>query len=363
MGEGSPPPGFAPLHRHRLRRRQNIPTVSVLVGPASAAEWVWTAWNQASGRRTVLVDGYSEAHVLRGWLADDDVRREIGVAVRRQLAHHCGVADQECEPLLAGRSPWELDELLAALLPVLGCSKQLLQLALGAEPRAAWVEIEAQSLDFMALIRHMGSSLPVPLLRLPAAASAWPEGAANDLIRMSEAACDLDVGVAAGTNLQLLETAATARDVALLREGLLRLEATTTEAAPRTPASRDDTSLPYDAAELARSEAERELYRRLESRPTTRGLFAQNVKLDERFGASPIEVDLLSRRLCLALEVDGYHHFRDAIAYRRDRKKDLLLQELGYLVVRVLASDVVEEAEHVLETIDRAVLAQRARHA
>lgn len=301
--------------------------------------------------------------MLRAWLADADVRREISATVRRQLAHHCGVAEQECGPLLAGRSPWELDDLLAALLPVFGCSKQLLQLALGAEPPAAWVEIEAHSRDFMALVRQMGSSLPVPLLRLPAAASAWPDGAANDLIRMSEAVCDLDVGVAAGTNLQLLETAVTARDAALLREGLIRLEATTTEPAPRKAASCDETSLLYDAAELARSKAERELYRHLESRPTTRGLFAQNVKLDERFGAGPIEVDLLSQRLCLALEVDGYHHFRDAIAYRRDRKKDLLLQELGYLVVRVLATDVVEEAEHVLETIDRAVLAQRARHA
>ena len=43
----------------------------------------------------------------------------------------------------------------------------------------------------------------------------------------------------------------------------------------------------------------------------------------------------------LAVEIDGYYHFQDADAYRRDRRKDLELQKRGFLVVRVLAEDVV----------------------
>jgi very-short-patch-repair endonuclease len=74
-------------------------------------------------------------------------------------------------------------------------------------------------------------------------------------------------------------------------------------------------------------------------------------------------VDLLSEPLRVALEIDGYHHFRDATAYRRDRDKDVLLQRLGYTVVRVLASDVESELEYVTDTIDRVVEHEQRRRA
>ena len=73
-----------------------------------------------------------------------------------------------------------------------------------------------------------------------------------------------------------------------------------------------------------------------------------------------IEVDLVARSLKLAVEVDGYHHFQDPEAYRRDRRKDLELQKHGYLVVRVLADDVVERLEEVMDTILAAVAFRRA---
>jgi very-short-patch-repair endonuclease len=98
------------------------------------------------------------------------------------------------------------------------------------------------------------------------------------------------------------------------------------------------------------------LFELLQARTETRGLFVLNAKLTHRFGTSPLEVDLLCQPLRLAVEVDGYHHFRDPMAYRRDRRKDLLLQELGYVVVRVLASDVAEESDYVIGLIHRAVL-------
>ena len=39
------------------------------------------------------------------------------------------------------------------------------------------------------------------------------------------------------------------------------------------------------------------------------------------------------------VEVDGAQHLADPVAYRRDRRKDRLLQENGYLVLRYLAED------------------------
>ena len=74
----------------------------------------------------------------------------------------------------------------------------------------------------------------------------------------------------------------------------------------------------------------------------------------------PVEVDLLSATLGLAVEIDGYHHFRDLENYRRDRRKDALLQKQGYLVLRFLAEDVVTRLEDILEEIRAAIAFRRA---
>lgn len=105
----------------------------------------------------------------------------------------------------------------------------------------------------------------------------------------------------------------------------------------------------------ARSAAERFLFELLEFLPQTKGLFTLNASLDFRFGPQAAEVDLFARSLRLALEVDGYHHFTDAARYRRDRRKDWELQRRGYLVIRVLADDVVTRMEEVLEGVLSAV--------
>lgn len=62
----------------------------------------------------------------------------------------------------------------------------------------------------------------------------------------------------------------------------------------------------------------------------------------------------------LAIELDGAQHLSDAVAYRRDRQKDQLLQENGYWVLRFLAEDVGKELSSVLDAILRS-LAHRGR--
>ena len=51
----------------------------------------------------------------------------------------------------------------------------------------------------------------------------------------------------------------------------------------------------------------------------------------------------------LAIELDGGQHLADADAYRRDRRKDQLLQENGYFVLRFLAEDVGKNLDLVLD--------------
>lgn len=109
----------------------------------------------------------------------------------------------------------------------------------------------------------------------------------------------------------------------------------------------------------ARSVAEAALFEAFEATPATAGRFELNEYLSVYFGPGAAEVDLLSREDRIAVEVDGYYHFTDVDAYRRDREKDLLLQLQGFVVIRVLAQDVVKDARSAVNAVSR-VLAARA---
>jgi very-short-patch-repair endonuclease len=58
-----------------------------------------------------------------------------------------------------------------------------------------------------------------------------------------------------------------------------------------------------------------------------------------------------NEQLKLVVEVDGGHYHLNPHQYRRDRRKDVLYQRHGYLVLRFLAEDVVEDLETILTTI------------
>jgi superfamily II DNA or RNA helicase/very-short-patch-repair endonuclease len=104
--------------------------------------------------------------------------------------------------------------------------------------------------------------------------------------------------------------------------------------------------------ERARSATEAFLYRRLETLAETKGRFQLNICPAQFFnGFSPMEVDFLDEQSRIAIEVDGPQHLADVEAYRRDRRKDRLLQQAGYLVLRFLAEDVAMDLNGVLDSI------------
>ncbi|MDZ4198715.1 MAG: DUF559 domain-containing protein, partial [Kiritimatiellia bacterium] len=106
----------------------------------------------------------------------------------------------------------------------------------------------------------------------------------------------------------------------------------------------------------ARSATEAFLYRRLETLSSTAGRFRLNEELPIPFdGRGRMEVDLLCAEARLAVELDGAQHLNDPKAYRRDRRKDALLQENGYFVLRFLAEDVSQHLSEVLDAILRAM--------
>jgi very-short-patch-repair endonuclease len=129
------------------------------------------------------------------------------------------------------------------------------------------------------------------------------------------------------------------------------------------PAWRDAAAATRDGdADRARSLAERVLFEALEALDETRGLFELNATLQGiRFGTRDLEIDLFAPTLALAIEVDGHFHFVDREAYRRDRRKDALLQRHGLFVVRALAADVVECLDDVLDAVLENVRHARTR--
>lgn len=123
-------------------------------------------------------------------------------------------------------------------------------------------------------------------------------------------------------------------------------------AAPRTrTGTRARTTRQETLATKARSLAELTLFEALEATPSTAGRFELNQAVSFHFGSRAAEIDLLSRRDELAIEVDGFHHFTTADAYRRDRRKDLVLQGNGYAVLRFLADDVLNDPRAAVQLV------------
>lgn len=109
-----------------------------------------------------------------------------------------------------------------------------------------------------------------------------------------------------------------------------------------------------EGVERSGSASERFLFYRLETMPQTKGLFRLNAPLDIPFdGWGQMEVDFLFAPAKLVIELDGAQHLNSVDAYRRDRRKDALLQENGYMVLRFLTEDLGKHLDEVLDTILR----------
>ena len=95
----------------------------------------------------------------------------------------------------------------------------------------------------------------------------------------------------------------------------------------------------------------------METLEETTGRFRLNAELPIAFdGWGEMEVDLLDEETRLVSELDGGQHFANEDAYRRDRRKDALLQEHGYFVLRFVVQDIGAQLNHVLGTILRTMV-------
>lgn len=366
------------LDEHRLRRARGVPTLSVLQGPPRLAWMEWRSWCAGAGRATVSTDK-SELRAIVRELVD----AQAGVLRSAALAHAASRAGVALETV--GRAAAERGEDLSAILRGLGdgleeaCCRAVL--AEPGPPGQALAELPPESV--LAAIKGLRLALPAVFLRTGA------EGV-EAAARLADTAPDLDVALALASE-EDLRAPPDSRAKSLAREGLIPSERIDLDSATRalaaagvelvpgslerlvregaTPALLDafakaalerGAAFTGDALEPgARSAQESFLFQRLDSLAETAGVFELNGKV--RIESREAEVDLVSRDLRLAIEIDGYRHFQDPEAYRRDRRKDLELQRAGYLVLRFLADDVVARLESILDETLRAVSERRAR--
>ena len=381
------------LDRHARRRAEGIPTLSTLVGPSERALSLWTQWVHRHGLGVAVAEGSDSREMVSAWARALARERDLTCdaetfVVLSQPTNH------QRELLFRGKTVHERRVLLEGLIPPHSDSatwelcRHLLESpsppAPGELPTAVEVAIQQDPLTALQALLALVPFGKAPALRVRASPSDF---------RALRAAVSLCFAAPTLTTVCVLTPESLAEHLrrgesrvqAMLREGQLDVPEASPETPPATPtsavvptlarlqqegtpealtelyveAARAMTSGRREADDRARSAAERYLHGELQQRPTTRGLFKLNARVDPGRGARPLEVDLLCRELRLAVELDGYFHFRDDEGFRRDRRKDLALQRAGYWVVRFLSDDVVSRLEEILDTLDTLIAARR----
>ncbi|MDC0711364.1 DUF559 domain-containing protein [Stigmatella sp. ncwal1] len=382
------------LDRHARRREEGIATLSALVGSPSRALTLFTEWAHRHGVSVAAPEADEPRAMVRAWAAAVARERELfadaeafvalqappdsprPLFFRQKTAHERALLLDALSPGQTEKATWELSlQLLASReLPARGMLPDAVDAAIAREPFSAlrallrWVPAgetpalrirvglpELRGLRAAAAICAAAPSLTVVCVLTPEAFAACQErGESHVLAMLREGWLDVPEEAAPGTASGFVVPT------------LARFQQEGTPAplvAHYIEAARALTVAGSEAADRSRSKAEQFLYELLQHRPATRGRFALNSRIEQGTGVRPLEIDLLCRELRLAVEIDGYFHFRSAEDFRRDRRKDLALQRLGYWVVRILAEDVVARLEDILETIDTLMEARRRESA
>lgn len=381
---------------HQAQMRQGgVPALSVLVGGPDEVHFAWREWG---GRGCPALEGVEFGDgesFCAAWLRVLFGTHGPRAWAARVLAVRAGVPVEELRVRLEAVSQGPLSLLLERAFPGRGheAPARLCAFAVAADDHNPSIrELMNEMGGWMECVR-VSAALTAETGPLPPVLFIADSTCAESVVRIMETAALLaetcpalhvTVGVADTPLKAYLEDGRESRAKALCREGILRLRtpsatdananadvetaqppairppAVVENAAPRTVPPRNDRTRDEDDA--ARSAAERFLFTHLESLPAMKGLFERNGLLDVPWPPPHVmEIDLLSREHRVAVEIDGYYHFQDPEAYRADRRRDFVLQRMGFFIVRVLADDVVARIEDIVAAIRTALSHQQAR--
>ena len=372
------------LDWHEARRSQEVPTISVLVGPEGLGQRLWWSWN--SGRNRQVVVGTELAELAGDWFRR---QRDVGEHAKNWVHGCLGMA----LPDLSSMTAFDLDLLWRDLpSPAADPSATVAHRILMARSRSV-------PFDPQEVIRESGAAVMLAglwslLPDRPAFLVLDPSGGLLPVIQEFEQVSLLLPQLPLAVCVSEKEFEGVVREPTrastLVREGAIHLtrisqgelarrlkEAGVPEPLPDATIRRlTDRGLATDVAEAYvaaavearlpappdghRSASERFLFEQLESMVETAGLFVPNHALEFLHGNRSAEADLVCTELKLAIEIDGAYFHLNADQYRRDRRKDQAYQWHGYWVLRFLAEDVVADLELILNTILEAVASRRS---
>jgi very-short-patch-repair endonuclease len=334
-----------------------VPLISIWLGDADGCERALAA----AGRTMLWSNGTELQAVARDFCRELAARHDLPSEAFRFIARELGETEGELRAGWTARGMRERRMWLAEVdRPPLGGAVDVLRATLDRDvsPDAAcalrnlyaWLApVECLGLREGAAVRQM-LPLVIDAPRLPVVASLECDAWRTLLAQLDDRSrALLEPGV-----LPQLPTEQPSSSVSVgqqVREAYARAE----------EARRRRSKAAPELASRARSAAEQQLFELLQADAVTRDLFVLNVQMPFSFGTRRAEVDLACVELRVAVEVDGFFHFREFAAYRRDRRKDVLLQHQGYIVSRHLADDVVDRPREVVRTIRELVKRRRRR--
>lgn len=334
-------PLTAHLDRHQVRRRQGLPTLSLLVGSAETVLGGWRAWAKAERRAVVPVFEPSVADAVLPWFQPPHA--DAGGRLAEPVWIGCAILGSEIpDPALPAL-------ILVCTEPVGDTWRAMLD-----QPHALSVFVEE-----LAQLSGRVPSLPLALAVPNGIHGRLRQGLSSDRLRswLDEALVTLpeparppdgkrvDLSPPSHPSPQSLTyLARLGADPAILAEFQTALSG---------PGP--------DATDKARSRAEALLYLSLDLHPETRGRFRLNQRLPILPDGATLEIDLFAVSLSLAVEVDGVHHLASPDQYRLDRRKDYALQRHGCMITRVLAADVFDRLEDCIGLVVAAARHQSGR--
>lgn len=341
-------PAFvAALDRHAAERARGACVLSVVAGDPTVALAGWAEWSAGRGYLTLTTAGASPAEAIDELLAQIPWLRCLPGA-RASLAAAARLPVDAVDASLDARSGRERR---AWIEDTAGLDRQARVsgwlLSALREPRARVPDLAAapvQGGELLAVVARLAAPIAV-LVHHPEPSAPWLERAIRTAAVLVAHVPDHAVAVGATAELvtRVLGDGRPSAALSMARQGVVSI-------APRAEGS----------AVRARSRAARVLHAALGRDPRTAGWFALDGLIPVHAGGPAIEVDLASARARLAIEIDGWYHFRDPEGYRAARIADLRLQRAGFFVLRFLAEDVGARLEHI---VDEIAVALRGRHA
>jgi very-short-patch-repair endonuclease len=381
------------------------------MGRTITVRQTWAQWLSETHRQTAVCVYKSRVSLSKAWLSTvvqhydlrslviQRIATLVNQPVDRLAAWFAHTSDYQIQLFWQQVSPLSDEvQVLRSLLDTLSPA-QIPEQQSGAAS-ARWLKKENPSTAFanLAVVARLlpPRSMPGLLVLLPDDDGSVASTALTALTQLVEAVPILPIalGLTAAQGKYLLDQFPESRAKAILRSGLIEVltpepeslmqwlgdrgmqdehhlqsvlrvaeqYGTTIELLETALALVDSAGQP-DSAEadiVYRSQAERFLFQILEAKPTTVGRFQVNARLDINFGDRRMEVDFLDAEAKIVIELDGHYHFKSLDNYRRDRRKDRILQQQGFLVLRFLSEDVVKDLEGILEAVDQALASRQS---